>query len=143
MGIVGLRHLLLATPGQRIAELMKGPVKAVRPDVDREEVAREFDRYDYAMLPVVDLDERLIGIVTVDDVIDIIRAEDTEDVQIAVGAGAGEAVYSKLGEKFRGRFPWLAVSLLGFVLHQPIVNPFRAPNNLSRCALFCFYRFEN
>jgi magnesium transporter len=112
LGIVGLRELLLATTGQRIAQLMKGPVKAVRSDVDREQVAGEFDRYDYAMLPVVDLDERLIGIVTVDDVIDIIRAEHTEDVQILVGAGAGEAVYSRLGEKFRGRFPWLAVSLL-------------------------------
>ncbi|MHC4130180.1 MAG: CBS domain-containing protein, partial [Planctomycetota bacterium] len=75
-------------------------------------MAREFDRYDYAMLPVVDLDDRLIGIVTVDDVIDIIRAEQTEDVQKTVGAGAVEAVYSRLGEKLRGRFPWLGMSLV-------------------------------
>ncbi len=112
VGIIGLRDLLLGRPDQSIAELMKTTVKAVRPGLDREQVAREFDRYDYAMLPVVDLDERLIGIVTVDDVIDIIRAEQTEDVQKTVGAGAVEAVYSQVGEKFRGRFPWLGVSLV-------------------------------
>ncbi len=112
VGIVGLRDLLLSRPNQMVAELMKTTVKAVRPDLDREQVAREFDRYDYAMLPVVDLDERLIGIVTVDDVIDIIRAEQTEDVQKTVGAGAVEAVYSGVAEKFKGRFPWLGASLL-------------------------------
>ncbi len=112
VGVVGLRDLLLGGPDQEIAELMKTTVKAVRPDLDREQVAREFDRYDYAMLPVVDLDERLIGVVTVDDVIDIIRAEQTEDVQKTVGAGAVEAVYSGVAEKIKGRFPWLGVSLL-------------------------------
>ncbi|MEE8155769.1 MAG: magnesium transporter, partial [Phycisphaerales bacterium] len=71
--------------------------------------------YDYSMLPVIDLDDRLIGIVTVDDVIDIIRAEQTEDVQKTVGAGAQEAVYSGVMEKFRGRFPWLMVSLVMMV----------------------------
>jgi magnesium transporter len=111
-GAVGFRDLLLSGPSQRIEDLMKDTVKAVRTGVDREAVAREFDRYDYAMLPVVDLDDRLIGIVTVDDVIDIIRAEQTEDVQKTVGAGAVEAVYSGLGEKLRGRFPWLGMSLI-------------------------------
>ena len=112
VGVVGLRDLLLSGPQQRIGDLMRETVKAVRPGVDREQVAREFDRYDYAMLPVVDLDDRLIGIVTVDDVIDIIRDEQTEDVQRTVGAGAVEAVYSRLGEKFKGRFPWLGASLV-------------------------------
>ncbi len=112
MGMIGLRDLLLGRSDQRVGALMRETVKAVRPGVDREQVAREFDRYDYAMLPVVDLDDRLLGIVTVDDVIDIIRDEQTEDVQKTVGAGAVEAVYSRLGEKFKGRFPWLGVSLV-------------------------------
>lgn len=112
VGVVSLRDLLLARPEHRIDELARETVKAVRPGVDREQVAHEFDRYDYTMLPVVDLDDRLIGVVTVDDVIDIIRDEQTEDVQRTVGAGAVEAVYSHLGEKFRGRFPWLAASLV-------------------------------
>ncbi|MHC4142286.1 MAG: CBS domain-containing protein, partial [Planctomycetota bacterium] len=66
VGIIGFRDLLLSGPGRRIGDLMYETVKAVRTGVDREAVAREFDRYDYAMLPVVDLDDRLIGIVTVD-----------------------------------------------------------------------------
>jgi magnesium transporter len=115
VGAVGLRDLVLGQPDQSLSEIMNPTVKAVRPDVDREEVAREFDRYDYSMLPVIDLDDRLIGIVTVDDVIDIIRAEQTEDVQKTVGAGAQEAVYSGVMEKFRGRFPWLMVSLVMMV----------------------------
>jgi magnesium transporter len=111
VGIVGLRGLLLSRPAQSIAEVMEPSVKAIRADLDQEAVAREFDRYDFFMLPVVDEDDRLLGIITVDDVIDIIRVEQTEDVQKTVGAGAGEAVYSGLGEKFRGRFPWLITSL--------------------------------
>ena len=62
------------------------------------------------MLPVVDASNRLLGIITVDDVIDIIEEEQTEDVQKTVGAGAGEAVYSGVGEKLKGRMPWLVVS---------------------------------
>ncbi len=111
-GVIGVRDLLLGGPEQQVGSLMKETVKAVRTGIDREAVAREFDRYDYTMLPVVDLDDRLLGIVTVDDVIDIIRDEQTEDVQKTVGAGALEGVYSRVGEKFRGRFPWLAASLI-------------------------------
>jgi magnesium transporter len=124
VGAVGFRDLLLSGSGRPIRDLMKETVKAVRPGIDREAVAREFDRYDYAMLPVVDLDDRLIGIVTVDDVIDIIRAEQTEDVQKTVGAGAVEAVYSRLGEKLRGRFPWLGMSLVLTCLAAAVVLVF-------------------
>jgi magnesium transporter len=124
VGAVGFRDLLLSGSGRPIGDLMKETVKAVRPGIDREAVAREFDRYDYAMLPVVDLDDRLIGIVTVDDVIDIIRAEQTEDVQKTVGAGAVEAVYSRLGEKLRGRFPWLGMSLVFTCLAAAVVLVF-------------------
>jgi magnesium transporter len=112
IGVVGLRSLLLHHDDRVIKELMDRSPKAVRADLDQEEVAREFDRYDMFMLPVIDADDRLIGIVTVDDVIDIIREEQTEDVQKTVGAGAEEAVYSQISEKFRGRFPWLATSLV-------------------------------
>ena len=111
VGLVGLRQLLLGDPEGRIADLMLDTVPAVNVGMDREEVTLAFDRYDHSMLPVVDDEDRLLGIVTVDDVIDAIREEQTEDVQRTVGAGAGEAVFSGFGEKFRGRFPWLAASL--------------------------------
>lgn len=112
VGILGLHKLLLARSDERLADLVERSVRVVRPDLDRELVAQEFDRYDYAIVPVVDENDRVLGVVTFDDVIDILRAEQTEDVQKTVGAGGGEAVYSPVTEKIRGRLPWLVVSLV-------------------------------
>jgi magnesium transporter len=111
-GIIGFRKLLTNPNNAVIGDLMDRSPRAVRIDLDQEEVAKEFDRYDFYMLPVVDGFDRLLGVITVDDVIDIIRVEQTEDVQKTVGAGAAEAVYSQVGEKLRGRFPWLVTSLV-------------------------------
>ena len=110
VGIIGLHSLLIGSADATVAETMKQTVAAVHSSIDREQVAREFDRYDYQMLPVIDSSNRLLGIITVDDVIDIIEEEQTEDVQMTVGAGPGEAVYSRLSEKLKGRMPWLVVS---------------------------------
>ena len=112
VGIVSLRALLVGHSSASVAETMEQKVAAVHSRTDREQVAREFDRYGYEMLPVIDTSNRLLGIITVDDVIDIIEEEQTEDVQKTVGAGAGEAVYSGLGEKLKGRMPWLIVSAI-------------------------------
>ena len=112
VGIVGLRALLIGLRDETVANTMAHKFAAVHSETDREQVAREFDRYDYLMLPVTDSLNRLLGIITVDDVIDIIEEEQTEDVQKTVGAGAGEAVYSGLAEKLRGRMPWLIISAL-------------------------------
>lgn len=112
VGIVGLRALLIGMGDETVANTMAHKFAAVHSETDREQVAREFDRYDYLMLPVTDSLNRLLGIITVDDVIDIIEEEQTEDVQLTVGAGAGEAVYSGLTEKLRGRMPWLILSAL-------------------------------
>jgi magnesium transporter len=111
VGIVPLRKLLIARPGDRVADIMSRELHTVPPEMDREDVAREIARYDFDMIPVVDAAQRVLGIVTVDDVLDIIRAEQTEDVQKTVGAGAGESIHSGLADKMRGRFPWLAVSV--------------------------------
>jgi magnesium transporter len=110
-GRVTMRRLLLGRPEQRIGELADSPVDAVHPDMPREEVAREFEKYDYLVLPVVDENHRLAGVITVDDILDSIREESTEDAQTMVGAGKEEAVFSPLGQKFRSRFPWLVVNL--------------------------------
>jgi magnesium transporter len=126
-GALSLGSLLLHLPGERVSEVMK-PIDptadALRPEMDREQVANEFARYDYTMMPVVDAAGRLIGVVTVDDVIDIIQREQTEDVQRTVGAGAGEAVYSSVREKLRGRFPWLVVNLFTSMLAALVVLNF-------------------
>ncbi len=125
VGIVPLRKLLLVRPHDHIADIMETGVHSVTTDADREFVAHEIDRYDCDMLPVVDVQGRPLGIVTVDDVIDIIRAEQTEDVQRAVGAGAQEAVYSPLGTKLKSRFPWLLVNLVTSTAAAIVVLQFK------------------
>jgi len=112
VGVVGMRALLIGLSDATVSNIMEQKIAAVHSDTDREQVAREFERYGYEMLPVVDASNRLLGIITVDDVIDIIEEEQTEDVQKTVGAGAGEAVYSGLGEKLKGRMPWLIFSAI-------------------------------
>ena len=110
-GMVSLRALLLSRHDVDLVSLVQEEVHAVPVEMDRESVAHAFDRYDFSILPVIDGTDHFLGIITVDDVIDIIREEETEDVQQTVGAGREEAVYSSLSDKFRGRFPWLMISV--------------------------------
>ncbi|MEC9372572.1 MAG: CBS domain-containing protein, partial [Planctomycetota bacterium] len=111
LGVVGMRELLVSPATTRLSEIMDREVDAVGPEVDSEEVAMAFDRYDYLSLPVVDQNSRVLGVVTIDDVVDIIRQEHTEDVYKQVGAGARESVYDRLPRKIRGRAPWLFINL--------------------------------
>ncbi|MSR18902.1 MAG: magnesium transporter [Phycisphaerales bacterium] len=124
VGTTGLLRLLLAKSDEKVAELCERQIDAIAPELDREQVAHEFERYRYVVLPVVDASNRLLGVVTVDDVIDIIRAEGTEDAQRMVGAGREEAVYSDVAVKFKGRFPWLLVNLFTSSLGAFVVFSF-------------------
>jgi len=126
LGVIALRRLLIARPHERLTAIMEREVDAIPPELDREDVAHEFERYDYSVLPVVDRDNRLLGMVTVDDVIDIIRAEHTEDAQRMVGAGAEEGVYSSVKEKLRGRLPWLLVNLVTSAMAAMVVLSFES-----------------
>jgi magnesium transporter len=126
VGTVSLRALLIGPSEATVTKTMQQKVAAVHSGTDREQVAREFDRYGYEMLPVIDSSNRLLGIITVDDVIDIIEEEQTEDVQMTVGAGAGEAVYSGLSEKLKGRMPWLIVSAIMMLPATYIVLSFES-----------------
>ena len=123
-GTVSLRALLLADPRTRIGAIADRRVDAVPPELDREHVAREFERYDYVVLPVVDDHGRLLGIVTVDDVIDTIRALSTEDAQLMVGAGREEGVGSSFREKIHSRLPWLLVNLFTSAVAAMVVLQF-------------------
>jgi len=125
-GIIALRRLLIARPNEPVDAIMEREVDAIPPHLDREAVAHEFERYDYQVLPVVDREKRLLGMVTVDDVIDIIRAEHTEDAQRVVGAGAEEGVNSSVAEKLRGRLPWLLVNLFTSAMAAIVVLNFES-----------------
>ena len=123
-GTIGLRKLLVSRSGELISDICERHVDAVSPELDRELLAREFEKYDYLELPIVDHSQRLLGIVTVDDVIDIIRAEGTEDAQRMVGAGKEEGAYSTVIQKLRGRFVWLVINLLTCAVGAVVVLQF-------------------
>jgi len=111
LGVLSLREILLARPEQKLGDIMNRDVKSVPVLLDREDVARLMSKYDFNAMPVVDLDNRLIGLVTIDDVVDVIADEATEDAQKMVGAGADEKIDSALWTAFRKRVPWLLVNL--------------------------------
>ena len=113
-GIVSLRDLVIAAPDTTLAEIMTRDVVFVHTDTDQEEVARTIQRYDIVALPVVDSEERLVGVVTVDDVIDIIEQEATEDIYALGGVQSDGDNYfqTNLLTVARRRVVWLFVLLL-------------------------------
>jgi magnesium transporter len=113
-GIVSLKDLVIAAPDTALAEIMARDVVFVHTDTDQEEVARTIQRYDIVALPVVDSEERLVGVVTVDDVIDIIEREATEDIYALGGVQSDKDSYfqTNLFVVARRRVVWLFVLLL-------------------------------
>ncbi|MFQ6033716.1 MAG: magnesium transporter [Candidatus Bipolaricaulia bacterium] len=108
LGVLSMRDLALSPPWRRLSEIMITDLLKVDVATDKEEVARLFDRYNYLALPVVDSENRLLGIVTVDDVIDVMRQEATEDMHRLVGVAREERVFSPIGSSLRRRLPWLS-----------------------------------
>jgi magnesium transporter len=123
-GILSLRHLVTGHPEQTIGDLMTRDVISVRTDTDQEEVARLVQRYDFLAVPVVDTEARLVGIITVDDLIDVIEAETTEDIYALGGVQGGGDNYfqSNLFDIARRRVTWLLVLLLTNTLTTTVIR---------------------
>ncbi|MEM6449511.1 MAG: magnesium transporter [Cyanobacteria bacterium P01_D01_bin.105] len=113
-GILSLRQLVVGQPDQSIGEIMTREVVSVQTSTDQEEVARIIQRYDFLAVPVVDTENRLVGIITVDDVIDIFEEEATEDIYTLGGVQSGGDSYfqSNLLDVARKRVVWLSVLLI-------------------------------
>ena len=124
-GVISLRDLV-TTPGQTmLKDIMSKQIHVVRPETDQEEVARIVSQYNFLAVPVVDSEDRLLGIVTVDDVVDIIREEATEDFLQMVGAGKDREILLKSSwENARMRLPWLFASWVGGILAAFIIGVF-------------------
>ena len=112
LGVLTMRDLILSPPERRLEELMITDVVKVEATQDVEEVARLFDRYNFLALPVVDSEGRLLGIVTMDDVLDVMQREATEDMHKLVGVAVEEQVFSPIPASLRRRLPWLYINLL-------------------------------
>lgn len=124
VGVLSLRDLLFGKPLQPLSEIMRSRVVSVPVDMDREQAAALMTRYGYLALPVVDAQQRLVGIVTADDVMDVLQQEATEDMQRMVGAGADERIDSPLTLVLARRLPWLVVNLATAFLAAGVVSLF-------------------
>ncbi len=123
-GVVSLRNLIMAKPETTIDEIMNREVLSVRVDVDQEEVAQLLARYDLLSLPVVDWEDQLVGVVTVDDVVDVLEEEATEDIyRLAQISGEAE-IFSPLPRAIRNRMPWMIVNLGTAFLASMVVSQF-------------------
>ena len=128
MGVASLRDVLLADLDQFLGDIINPDVVFAQTDTDQEEVARSIQRYDLVALPVVDRDHTLVGVVTVDDAIDILQKEATEDIYI-MGAvrSEGESYFqSNLATITRKRIPWLFILLITNALTILVMSNFEA-----------------
>ncbi|MEM8607098.1 MAG: magnesium transporter [Myxococcota bacterium] len=123
-GVVSLRDLILSEPGEALSEIMTTHVRYVSPTDDQEKVAHEIARYDFAALPVVDSSSRLVGVVTVDDVVDVVIEEATEDVQKMGGVVPLEDSYfqTRWAEMVWKRGSWLVLLFIAQLLTATVIR---------------------
>jgi len=124
VGVVSLRRLLLVPPSTPLKRIMTSDLIAVRDDVDQEEVARQVASYNLLAVPVVDVENKLVGVITVDDVIDVIKDEATEDVFRLAGVSIDDGVLTPPGESLKRRLPWLGVNLFTAFAAAVVVSKF-------------------
>lgn len=124
VGVLSLRSLILANPNVRLKDIMVQSVVRTQIDSSPEEVAQLVSKYDLLSIPVVDLQNRLVGVVTVDDVLDVIQEQAEEDLLHLAGVDISERVTTPARDSFRTRFPWLAVNLVTAFLAASVVRLF-------------------
>ena len=136
-GVVSLRALILAKPTQTIDEIMARNVFAATVDMDQETVAQMLAHYDLLALPVVDAQQHLIGVIAVDDVVDVIHEEATEDMYRLAQVSEKAEVFSPLPRALRNRLPWLIINLGTALLASAVVALFE--DTIARLALLAAF----
>lgn len=112
VGVTSLRRLILVSPETPLKRIMTTDVYSARVDVDQEEVAKHVASYNLLAIPVVDVENKLVGVITVDDVIDVLKDEATEDVFRLAGVSAEDGVLTPPFDSLKRRIPWLLVNLV-------------------------------
>ncbi len=127
-GTVGLRDLLFAQDYEIISDIMNEAVISALTTDDRESVAMKISKYDLLALPIVDSEERLVGIVTVDDALDVIEEEATEDIERMAAMAPSDKPYLKTGvfEIFKNRIPWLLLLMISSTVTSAIISHYEA-----------------
>lgn len=126
LGALYLRDLLTNDPDVRVSDIMRTDIDAMHAHMSDTEVAREFENYDLVSAPVVDEEHKLIGRITVDDVVDVIHEEHEEDIMRLGGVGGEDDFYSAIFTTARGRAVWLAVHLCAVLVGSAVIGLFRA-----------------
>lgn len=126
LGIVTAKDLLLSESDKMISEIMDENIIFAFTTDDKEHIVRMFDKYDMLALPIVDTENRLIGIVTVDDAIDVLQEETTEDIEKMAAIMPSDKTYLKTGvfETFKSRIPWLLILMLTATFTGWIISAF-------------------
>ena len=139
LGTVALRYLLLSDPDELIGDIMHENVISINTMMDQEEVARQFQKYDFTAMPVVDNEDRLVGIITVDDVVDIMQEETTEDMEKMAAIVPSDKSYMRTGvfETYKKRIPWLLLLMISATFTGGIIASFE--DALSLCSILTVY----
>ena len=126
IGTVSIRTLIISRGDAEIQNIMEEHVIFVNVKEDQEEVARVFDKYDLIALPVVDAEDQLVGIITVDDVLDVMKKETTEDMEIMAAMMPSEKPYIKtpVVELYKNRIPWLLILMISATVTGFIITKF-------------------
>jgi magnesium transporter len=126
LGAVPLDRLLRAKRPMTIESLMDPDRRLVRATDDQEEVARQFERYDLVAAPVVDEGDRLVGVMTIDDIVDVIEEEAEEDIKALGGVAKHEELSDSVWTIAKGRFPWLLANLVTALLASSVIAIFES-----------------
>ena len=132
VGVISLRELIIASPRAFIRDVVRRNIVSVPVDLDQEEVARIVSKYNFLAVPVVDHDRSLLGIITVDDVIDVIHEEASEDIYRLAGAPGEdeeeeeEEFFPRIKASLKARLPWLFITMLGGLISGKILSKFSA-----------------
>lgn len=139
LGVVSFRELFAAPPGKPVRDVMRTDVTTLAPDLDQEDVANLFAESNLMAIPVVDALGRIQGIVTVDDVVDVVREEATEDIQKIGGTEALDAPYLEvsLGQMVRKRAGWLAALFLSELLTTSAMRSFE--DEIARAVVLAIF----
>jgi magnesium transporter len=124
VGVTSLRRLLLVSPETPLKRIMTTDLISARVDMDQEEVARQVASYNLLAIPVVDEENKLVGVITVDDIIDVIKDEATEDIYRLAGVAGDERPFTPARESLRKRLPWLGINLVTAFVAASVVALF-------------------
>ncbi len=127
VGVLPLNTLILAKPGEKVKRIMDTKLVSVPTDMDQEQVANLFRRYDLVSVPVVDHEGKLIGRITIDDIVDVMQEEASEDIQKMAGLTEEEAIRETSAMRISMlRLPWLLVAFVGEMLSALVLSKFEA-----------------